>query len=380
MDWRRARELFERVGEKRFTMEMINRINDPKFNTAEFSLKGLYEAVGSPNLKREQEIGNRLLKESDFEVHESLDSTTFPKITGALINKVIQEAYKIEYGAGMELVTVIPSSVKDETIVGFADDDELREVGEGVDYEAGAITEKYHKIMNRKWGRIVALTEEMIKFDQTGQMMARARRVGEQAAASQDKEIFDKVLGLTNSGDYAAWRPAGTATTLYSDTSADPYTTATLDNLIADVLADETDLDSANLNASTFTDEAGSPMAWNPKILLVGGPLQGTALKIANSRTSQVAAANSGVINPWYDRGLRVVVSNRVNIGVAATTWLIGDFKKQFVFTEVFPLQTFQARPGSEAEFNRDVIYQVKARWMGGCGAITNRYVIKATS
>ena len=220
----------------------------------------------------------------------------------------------------------------------------------------------------------------MIKFDQTGQMMMRAARVGEAAKVSQDREIMDKVVENTATGEYAAWRPAGTATTLYSDTSTDPYSDSTLDNVITDVLADETDLNSAFTNAALFTDEVNeNPIHWTPKILLVGSALAGTAERLLNSPSSLVATYNAGVKNPWFGKGVQLVVSPWVDNMKSALYWFIGDFKKQFVFTEVFPLQTFRAKPGSEDEFNRDVIYQVKARWMGGCGAISNRYVIKST-
>ena len=356
---------------------MINRINDPKFDTKEFSLGGLYEALGRPNLGKEKEISNRILKEADFEIQESVDSTMFPKITGSLINRVIQEAYNKAQGVTDALVTVIPSSVRDETIVGMTDDHELMEVPEGIEYTRGSIGEKYHKIRNRKWGRIVPLTEEVIKFDQTGQMMMRAAQVGESASIRKDKEIFDKVLSITESGDYASWRPAGTATALYSATSNDPYTSGTIDNEIADVLSDETDLDAAYTAAASFTDEQGEVIMFNPKILLVGAPLRGTANKIINSQSTLIATYNSGVTNPWHNE-VQVISSSYVNSLQSATHWYLGDFKKQFIFTEVFPLQTFQAKPGNEKEFDSDVIYQVKARWMGGCGAISNRYVIES--
>ena len=378
MDWKRAGELRERVGDKRFAAEMINRINDPKFDTKEFSLGGLYEALGRPNLGKEKEISNRILKEADFEIQESVDSTMFPKITGSLINRVIQEAYNKAQGMTDALVTVMQSTVRDETIVGMTDDHELMEVPEGIEYTRGAIGEKYHKIRNRKWGRIVPLTEEVIKFDQTGQMMMRAAQVGESASIRKDKEIFDKVLSITESGDYASWRPAGTATALYSATSNDPYTSGTIANEIADVLSDETDLDAAYTAAASFTDEQGEVIMFNPKILLVGAPLRGTANKIINSQSTLIATYNSGVTNPWHNE-VQVISSSYVNSLQSATHWYLGDFKKQFIFTEVFPLQTFQAKPGNEKEFDSDVIYQVKARWMGGCGAISNRYVIEST-
>ena len=63
-------------------------------------------------------------------------------------------------------------------------------------YQEGSVTEKYHKIKSRKWGRIVSIGEEMVKFDQTNQVMSRARRVGELAKAKQEEIIIEAIVEI----------------------------------------------------------------------------------------------------------------------------------------------------------------------------------------
>ncbi len=209
-------------------------------------------------------------------------------------------------------------------------------------------------------------------------MVQRARNIGENAAAKKEEIIMNGVLENASTGVYAAWRPAGTSTTLYSDTSNDPYTTGTIDNNITDTLADETDLDSAMAKFETFTDEKSTYLGVKPKILLVGYALAAIARKITESTGSNVSNKSAAVINPV--RGMITpVISSYVTNKKGAAYWYIGDFKKQFIYTEVFPLGVFQAKPGSTAEFERDNIFRFKARFMGGCGAVSNRYVIQST-
>jgi len=369
--------LYEQMGEKKFAVRVVNLISEGKINAENFSLKALHEAMGKPNLHVAQMIESRTTTEAEF--FEALDSTAFPKITGALINKVVQDAYDKEYGIGDQLVTKIASSQRDETIVGFAEDNTLEEVPENMPYQEGAITEKYHNIRNRKFGRIVSLSEEMVKFDQTGQMITRAKRVGEAAKAKKESIIMNAVLEIADSGLYASWRPGGTSTTLYSATSNDPYSTGTLDNLGSETLLDETDITVIIGMAGQFQDENGDPIAWTPKTILVPMALDGLARQVAYGKFAKFATGPSAVPNP-YAGMMNVLASSYVDQLKSATAWFMGDFEKEFVYTEVFPLQVFQAKAGNEQEFERDTIFRYKARLMGGCGAVTNRYVIQGTS
>jgi len=365
--------LYKNVGEKKFAISMINLITEGKISTDDLSLKALWEAMGQPNLNRSNIVGNRVVKNINFS--EALSSSAFPKITGALINKKVQEAYDLEYGIGDQLVTKVSSSVKDETIVGFGADNEMKEVQEGIDYEEGSITEKYHKIKNTKFGRIISLTKEMIMFDQTGQMMLRAQQIGEAAKSSHEKTIMNAVLELTSSGLKAAWRPAGTATTLYSNTSNDPYTSGTLDNLGAEALADETDLDTAMALFSQFTNEQGLPMRVTPKTLLTAMSLKSAANQICYSGQSVKTELPAGVKNIYT--GLQALDTTFIDQQLSVTAWFIGDFKKQFVYTEVWPIQVEHQGKDSEQAFNADVIERYKISYYGGCGAVSNRYVVK---
>jgi len=326
-----------------------------------------------PDLSKSNVIGNHTINDIDFT--EALSSSAFPKITGALINKKVQESYDLEYGIGDMLVTKIPSSVKDETIVGFGADNVMKEVHEGIDYEEGSITEKYHKIKNTKYGRIISLTKEMVMFDQTGQMMLKAKEIGEAAKSSHEKTIMNAVLELTSTGLKAAWRPGGNAVTLYSDASADPYTTATLDNLGTEALTDETDLQAALTLFAQFTDEQGLPIRVTPKILLTGLSLKSIANQICYSGQSTLATAPSGNTNIFT--GTQALDTTFIDQELSATAWFYGDFKKQFVYTEVAPLQVAQQGRDSESAFNADIIERYKVGYYGGCGAITNRYVVK---
>ena len=375
INWDAMKTRYDSDGERKYANAVISLINEGAIDESNFSLKGLWESMGKPNLTKDRELG-RMISEAEFS--EGLNSTMFPVVTGSLINKTVQKAYDQAYAIGDNLVTVLPSSVKDETIVGFTAADVLEEVHEEMPYVEGSFGEKYHKIYNSKYGRIITLSEEAIKFDQTGQFIMRAKNLGKNARSKKESIIMEAVLENASTGVHAAWRPAGTSTTLYSNTSTDPYTTATLDNVIVDNLADETDINAAMTLFAGYTDEAAEFITVVPNILLTSMALVSTAKKVINSAASLVATYSSGVINP-YKGDFMPMASPLVDNLKGAKYWFLGDFKSQFIYTEVFPIGTYQAKPGNEDEWKRDVIFGFKVRLMGGCGAISNRYVVMST-
>lgn len=379
MNYRMLNELYHQLGEKRFTMLMVNEmILGGKLPKEELSIKALWEAMDRPDLNR----GRRLLslRLTDAEFAEAMDSSAFPKITGALISKFVQDGYDLEFGIADQLVTVIPSSQKDDIVVGFTAEDTLEEVVEGMPYSEGAFGEKYHKVYNRKWGRILSLTEEMVKFDQTGQMIQRANRIGQQARSRREEIIIKVIIGDTNTGVTASWRPGGTATTLFSDTSTDPYDNAgnTFDNVNTNALTDETDVDENMAMLGAAKDENGRPIVIMPTHILTTPGKIAVARRIVESPMAKEKTLPSGIVNVY--RGLvEPVASPWVTSELGTNYWLLGAFKKQYVYSEVFPLQTMQAKPGNDEEFERDVIMRVKARFMGGCAAVSNKFVIRST-
>jgi hypothetical protein len=376
IDWSHLNTLFLREGELRFANTMIRQIQEGNINKDNFSLGGLWKAMGEPRINDEMARMGQFLREAD--IREAMDSSAFPKITGALINSVIQEAYDIYTGVGDNLVRKIPSTQQDDTIVGFTSIDQVEEVVQGGPYPEGSYGEKYHKIRNRKFGKLIGVTAEMIKFDQTGQMIMRAQDIGNKAASKHEEIIMRAICESASTGPYASWRPNGTSTALYSDTSTDPYSGATLDNSITDKLADETDLDSAFTNFATFKDETGDYLQINPDSFLCGPATIGVARKIAFSQQYTPTSTPAGVPKPARYT-FSPYSSPWVGGLLGSPYWLFGEFTKQFVLTQVFPLEVFQEKANSPSEFERDVLYRFKTRFMEGCGAITNRYVIRST-
>jgi hypothetical protein len=60
---------------------------------------------------------------------------------------------------------------------------------------------------------------------------------------------------------------------------------------------------------------------------------------------------------------------------VNVANYYYGDFNRQFIWSEVWPLQTFTQGKDSESAFERDTAMRVKVRYYGGIAATDTRYV-----
>ena len=71
-----------------------------------------------------------------------------------------------------------------------------------------------------------------------------------------------------------------------------------------------------------------------------------------------------------------------VNVGADdqyddASDWFLGDFRSQFLYKEIWPLQTFRAPAQNDEQFERDIVARFKVREYGDINAVEERLVIK---
>ena len=361
-----------------------------KTDASSLSIRALYEAMVGPVERRLDGIDHL----NYLEMQESLDSTLFPSATGVLIASKVMDGYNNVPRVGDSLVTNMPSRLRSERIVGFTEQEGPLEVPEGTAYQESGFGEKYVTTETAKKGRIIEVTEETIYFDQTGQILMRAQQFGEQAAQEREKVILAGVVdvGSGAAGFKDVYKPLGVATALYSAANANLLSTATS-------LVDWTDIDEVlQFHAANITDDRAvvaerEPILWMPKQLLVARKKLGTAARIlsATEQRSQVGATDASSVtisgNPLQNilPGLSVVSSPLIDYLANVTgsryadsfDWFLGDFQKQFIWQEIWPLQTMRSRQDDEAAFRRDVVARFKVRYFGGIAAIDHRYVIK---
>jgi len=376
------RQLKESQGPRGFYHTMVELLNEQELAVEDFSLRELWEACVGPvgqTLPYAMRGQKGMLLDAEWLTEADAGTTLFQVVTGELVARKVMEAYNQTDGfIGDRLVTVMQSRVKNERVPGFTALEGPREVPEGHPYDESSFSDKYVTTVESKKGRILSVTEEAVYFDQTGQLLLRAARIGEATRQEREKVIVRGVIDADYvAGTTGVYRPNGTLAELYpTDGSNTNYVSS------ATGLTDWTDVQEVmTWHATHVTDDrAGSaePIVWMPKVLLSSVAKGQAAHRIVNATEVQTTTGSTNVsvmANP-ISRGLVPLASPFID-AVDADDWYLGDFAKQFIWKEVWPLQTFRQGRDSDVAFERDVVGRFKVRYYGGLNAIDHRWVVK---
>lgn len=378
----------EGLREKKFTADQISLLGLGLATKAIDPLDpaGSYLAAAAESYDSARTRHERVFTESNPGLH----SHAFQIITGELISSSVIEGYDNTEGLiGDRLVRVQQAKMRNQKIAGFTALAGPLEVKEGMPYEETAFEEKYVTTREAKKGRIVSLNEELVLFDQTGEVRRRAMELGMQCRHERERTIVRGAIDA-DASTVPVYRPDGTGETLYNvDGSNYNYigasnTTSTSFNA-ASALVDHTDIEHIRkYRALEVKDDRidGTQRAItginSGLTLLVPESKVGVALNIFNAG---LIASTANSIETQFANPVRSIVkevlSSPILDEVNADDYYCGNFARQFLWTEIYPIQTFTQAADSEASFERDVVFRYKVRYFGGISALDSRWVTK---
>lgn len=335
------------------------------------------------------QVNARVFTESNLAVR----SQAFATLTSTLISSKMIDAYEAVPSVADTLMTIMPNQkLRNQRLAGLthiaASDDEVLE---GHPYPETDFSEKYVTTKEEKRGRILRLTEELMIFDQTGECYRRAAMLGTSLKNEQERRKIRLLIDADSGSSVYVYRPSGTGETLYN-------TDASNMNYIgnggvtgfssASPLVDWTDLDLVRLyRATKVTDDridgTARPIGGiNTNLtLLVPEGKRSVANTIVYPTQVGYEPSSSGGIQFQYNQPVAGFVSRVVSSPfideVNGDDYYIGDFNKQFVWTEIWPLRTAVQGRDSEDAFNQDLIFSIKASYFGGLSAVDSIYVTK---
>ena len=165
-----------------------------------------------------EHINSRVFTESNVAVM----SQAFATITGELISSKILEAYNAVPSIADGLMQVMPNQrLRNQKLAGLTHiGGGFKTISEGHPYPETDFSEKYIVTAESKNGGMLAITEELLHFDQTGEIYRRASLLGESLRNELERT---KIRGLLDQQDpkddgssVYVWRPGGTGETLYN--------------------------------------------------------------------------------------------------------------------------------------------------------------------
>ena len=360
----------------------------PRFHPRDFSIRALFEGLVGPVdecLAHAQDgMG---FHEIPVKMQEAVSTGAFPSAVGQLISTMVIEGYEDTTGfIGDQLVSPMQSNLRDERIVGFTTLQAPKEVIEGDAYEDSTFADKFVGSRQTKRGRLLSITEEAVVHDQSGQVLDRARTLGEMAQQERERRIVRAVIDASST--VAVYSPSGTHEQLYHASNDNLRTTA--------VLADWTDIqETLAYHAANQIDDrepddnlGTQPIVWVPKIILTAVELVGVAARLVAATESRGPTAaeqqlSTSVLRMMVPGGLTALSSAFIDVATDgdqwddASDWFLGDFRKQFKEKIIWPLQTFRAPAQNEEQFTRDIIARFKVRSYGDVIAVDQRWVVK---
>jgi hypothetical protein len=384
--YRELRRRYELDGPEKTVQHLSEALAQRHLKPEDFSLRDLAEGL-VPD-------GHRWVRALDprdaggvsvLEAGEGVDVSAFLNITGQVIYSKIQEAYTQEAFVVSKLVDTVPTRLDGEKIPGIGRiPDEVMEVHPGMPYPHVGFGEDYIETPSTtKHGLIVPVTREAIFFDRTNLVLSRAAEVGEVLGLNKEKRLLDLVIGVTNN---YKWK--GTAyDTYYDSDDGGPWVNVLADN----ELVDWTNVDAAEqLFADILDPNTGEPVLVQATTVLVMPAYRHAAHRVFNaaeihyapdgSATTTVTANPLGNYRVVESRlAYRRIIASGVSADEAKKWWFIGDFRKAFAHMENWPITVTQSPPGSEADFNQDIVVRFKASERGAAAVLNPRYVVKCS-
>lgn len=373
-----------------------------KFSVEDFSIKSLaLETMGdawAEALTPRNKGGIQFIESS------AVDSSAFLNLANVVLSgKVLQEFAEADINVSDAL-----AETSNEPYISAGRDIEVTRtdaqsviVQEGRSFPRYGLGENWRTYPDtEKRGAIVELTKEAISEDRTGTLIRQAATVATEVAMDKNERILKVVLAITDS----IYQPQGVARATY-------VTTAGVKNLLSsNELLDWTDIDAAfQLWGEMTHPTTGRPVSINPgdidmlvmppKLALADhilgatqvtmGDADDTAPNISGIRhgPNPVKRIVGGSLNmnasmlAYYLLKLATALGGGgLSASDASKVWLVGAFKKAFRYRQNYPLTIITRGAGTDDEFDRDVVFSIRASERGVAVVTDPRYVVKCTS
>ena len=353
-----------------------------KIRPEDFSFKAMFEELVDPDHNFNYETDAK-------EIAEAVTASAFPTISGVVINSTIIPAYELAVGPSARLVTEqMATKTSREEIAGWTAGGQFEMRPEHTSYQEDVITEKYWSVDKYDFGKIISLTREAIFDDRSGELIGRARALGEKGGQlrakiiTQTLEVAARTAQGESSSQAAVYKGSAiTASNFYNaDHSALIDSAGTNANIAtSNGLGVDQAINTANTLFSKFVDENGETIVIIPQVLIYPPALHQTAqeLLFGTTKRSISATLDEGHLeNVWKGRFDPI----ELPFLSSDTTWYIGDPRKQMVWLWVWRPETKVQNADSESAFHAQIVLRYRFSWYGGCGHTDYRFIVKNTA
>lgn len=317
-------------------------------------------------------------------------ASAFPILTGTVVVKAINDSYAAVPTIGELLVEEMDDNKRVTTVAAVHTlDSNVEEVKEQDPFPEIGTDEESVEIREKRNGRMLTITAEMIERNELPDIVSRVNALGEIAAEHIEELTLSRVTDHNGSKSSAAepyvYRPSGSGTALFSASANTPGTRAPSGTRItSNALADYTDMDALRTRLATMKNARGTRIMipWSEVIILVPYALVGTALKIFSS---ELTPGVENEYNPYGPRGKfslppeRILTSPKMD-DLSTSAWYGGAFRRQFRRKWALRMEYVTLGTDTESYLRRRIAFQARIAWNCEVGAVDYVYVVQCLS
>jgi phage major head subunit gpT-like protein len=297
-------------------------------------------------------------------LEEASSTADFPQLLLSGVRSIAFDRYMATPTTYQAICDLLPSDKQREDWIEENALGELPIVHEGTPIpEAKQSLDRTLQIANYKRELILAVTEEMIKFNKTNLIKRQAAQLGRAAANTREQAVYSV---LNTAGNYNR-----NSTTSDNDIGAN--TAATQFSAAG--------LNTAMTTLRTMKDrKSGVYFGVQPNLLIVAPRLEMAAKQLLLSPmlagmgdTDAILVYGTGTANPFRGQVNTIIVSPRLG---TSYQWVLLEAKQAVVFQEVEGFQLWQESAGRiehEGWFRYDSV-RYKARDWFGVGMLNDRF------
>lgn len=345
------------AGKRAALRAMHEAIKKGELHPAEVSIRDLYEAIYECRAEEADDLVVSLYE-------GALNTQLFKIAVGSVTQFTLMQGYEEIPRVARSMVTVV-SGVKKRT--GFkarikTPDNRVPKIASLETYPRVVTDDEKIRYDCDKYGCAMDIAMEVIREDDTGQVLSMGEQLGRMLAETEELIILEGMIQA--SGTTSVYKPDGIATSIFTSTAG----TYRVNIKGSNALANWTNIDEARKIAQAIrisADAKARKAGVRIKDLLVPSSLESVALRILNAteveRNENSTAGTANVIT----RG-RTPIRNMPQLfvsehlsdltpfdGAAATNWYAGDFKRAFTLMQIASAQVSTRTDGDYA-FNND--------------------------
>lgn len=325
-----------------------------------------------------------------LETGGAVDVTAFSNITGQILFTKVLEGWELAGMIGDEIVETIPTVLDGEKLPFISQPlTEGGKVHPGQPYEEYGLAEEFiTTVPLNTYGAILSIHKLTIFYDRTGQLLKKANNLGKQLRYNKERRILNTLVQAA-SAPLFNWKGVSF---IPFQTNGQYWNNLLLNNPLVDYTSIEKDEIAVTQTLDPDLQNAGinTPIDIKLDSVLVMPFKKWTAWRALNAaevRGVNLAPAPNIITlspSPMPEYKLldsKILYQQALATGATAAQaqdwwWMFDSKQRPIVYMENWPLQLVPQPPQSTADFERDIVFRLKASERGEPSWMDPRYIV----